>query len=92
MRVPVFSPKEAERDNFASGKISIIDTYIITPAEKPRLVDKNFVFVVFEKSAIMLPIPVERPAMRVNKKARNTLFIQHPIPRSINYQPRRLHI
>jgi hypothetical protein len=46
----------------------------MTPAEKPRLVDKNFVLVVFDKKAITLPIPVERPAIKVNKKATTTLF------------------
>jgi hypothetical protein len=36
-----------------------METYIITPAEKPKLKARNFVFVFLAKKAIALPIPVE---------------------------------
>jgi len=51
------------------SKISRMETNIITPAEKPRLIDKNLVLVFFAKKAIKLPIPVDKPASSVNKKA-----------------------
>jgi len=50
--------------------ISTIDTYIITPAENPRAIDKNFVLVCLVKKASILPIPVDRPAKRVRPKAK----------------------
>jgi len=47
----------------------------MTPAEKPRLTDKKFVFVLFVNKVIKLPMPVDRPAASDNKKARVTLLI-----------------
>lgn len=41
----------------------------MTPAEKPRVTDKNFVLVWDVKNAKMLPIPVARPANKVNPNA-----------------------
>jgi hypothetical protein len=47
-------------------------TYIITPAENPKAIDKKLLLVVLVKNAIAAPIPVESPAARVTKKAINT--------------------
>lgn len=44
----------------------------MTPAEKPRAIDRNFVFVDFVKNARTLPIPVASPANNVSPKANNT--------------------
>jgi hypothetical protein len=41
----------------------------MTPAENPRDVERNLVFVRFAKKAIALPIPVASPANRVIPKA-----------------------
>jgi hypothetical protein len=41
----------------------------MTPAENPRANESNFVLVLLARNAIVLPIPVARPANRVNKKA-----------------------
>jgi len=69
---PVPSPRDATRDFFASKNISTKDTYIITPAEKPRASDRNFLLVVLARTAMALPTPVERPAMAVSAKAMRT--------------------
>ena len=45
----------------------------MTPAEKPKLTERNLGFVFLARRAIKLPIPVARPAMVVNKKANRTL-------------------
>lgn len=57
-----------------SGNISTKETYIITPAEKPSEIHRKEVFVLLEKKAIILPIPVEIPAKRVSKKANKTCW------------------
>src|SRR6056297_2684450 len=41
----------------------------MTPAEKPRLAESNFVFVFLVKIARALPIPVDNPAKTVNPNA-----------------------
>lgn len=45
----------------------------MTPAEKPRLMDRNFRLVRLVKNAMPLPIPVLRPAINVSRKANKTL-------------------
>jgi len=49
-----------------------METYIMTPAEKPREIDKNLVSKFLEKKAIALPIPVDNPAKIVSIKANIT--------------------
>lgn len=44
----------------------------MTPAEKPSVTDRNFVFVDDVKKASKLPIPVARPANNVNPNANST--------------------
>ena len=63
-------------------RISTIDTYTITPAENPRLIERNFEFLGFEKRDIKPPIAVDNPAIRVSEKAMITLF--KIIPISVN--------
>ena len=74
-QLPAIFPSSDTRESCAFTNISIIETYIITPAEKPRLMDKNFLLVCFAKNAIQLPIPVLNPAINVRANARKTLFI-----------------
>jgi hypothetical protein len=57
------------------GIISINETYIITPAENPKEIDKKEVLVFLVKNAKKLPIPVAKPANVVNKNAIATLLI-----------------
>ena len=45
----------------------------MTPAEKPRAIDRKRVLVRRVKNAMALPIPVERPANRVSPKAYMTV-------------------
>ncbi|MBA7586189.1 hypothetical protein ES708_28185 [subsurface metagenome] len=47
----------------------------MTPAEKPRDMERNFILVVLAKKAIALPIPVDNPANRVNPKAKNIVLV-----------------
>ncbi len=46
----------------------------MTPAEKPRLRERNFVLVFLANREMALPIPVESPAMAVSPNASHTLF------------------
>ena len=71
---PWTGPSSSSRDSFAFGNISTNETYIITPAEKPRPAESIFVFVLFAKNARALPTPVARPANIVNPKAIKTCF------------------
>ncbi len=41
----------------------------MTPAENPRLMAKNLVFVGLARNAIKLPMPVDSPASSVSKNA-----------------------
>src|SRR5699024_6107553 len=52
-----------------SGMSSIKETYIITPADKPRAADRKRVFVFCVRKAIRLPMPVESPAIKVSPNA-----------------------
>ncbi|MFZ2146598.1 MAG: hypothetical protein WAV28_05200 [Sedimentisphaerales bacterium] len=60
------------------------ETYIITPAEKPRAVESNFVLVRLAKNAKALPNPVDRPANSVNPNAIKKFF--NSIVFSLNVQ------
>jgi len=51
-----------------------METYIITPAENPRLRDMNRGPLFFEKKAMRLPIPVDAPARRVIVNAKIIFF------------------
>ena len=70
-----FSLKLEAKLSAAFGRISIIDTYTMTPAEKPRLTERKRRLVLFETKAMRLPMPVESPAIRVSKNAINILSI-----------------
>ena len=45
----------------------------MTPAEKPRAMDKKRVFVLLVKKARALPIPVLKPANKVKPKAKSNV-------------------
>jgi hypothetical protein len=59
----------------ASGKSSTKEMYIITPALKPKEIERNRLFVLFAKNAIALPMPVDNPARSVSEKANKTVLI-----------------
>ena len=75
IQFPIFSPRSEVRESWAFTKISIMETYTMTPAENPRLTERNFRFVCLVKNAIPLPIPVLRPASRVRRNASKIEFI-----------------
>ena len=66
---PKVAPFDWDRYTFAFENISIIETYSITPAEKPRERERNFVLVRLQKRAIRLPKPVDSPANTVKNNA-----------------------
>ena len=55
--------------------MSTKETKSITPAENPKATVRNVVFVLSVKKAIRLPMPVERPAMRVSPKAMSMVYV-----------------
>ncbi len=52
-----------------------METYIITPAEKPSAKDKKAVLVLLANRAIRLPIPVDNPVRIVKTRANDILLI-----------------
>ena len=52
-----------------SGRSSINDTYIMTPAESPSAAERKRRLVRLAKKAIKLPSPVDKPARRVSVRA-----------------------
>ena len=74
---PPRAPKAEARASVAFEAISVRETYIMTPAEKPRVRDINFGFVFFERTAIILPIPVLSPAKSAIRKAGKISFMKN---------------
>ena len=68
-QLPGRCPSWAVRADWALAKISIMETYTMTPAEKPKLTDKNRRLVRLANRAIKLPMPVLNPAKRVKRNA-----------------------
>lgn len=66
---PFSGPRSWMSASLAFEKISINDTYIMTPALNPSAADRNLGFTFLYRNAIILPIPVNSPANRVNRKA-----------------------
>gem|GEM_PF-3748969 len=75
---PALRPSAPVRASRAFAKISIMDTYTMTPAEKPRAAQRKALFVRRENRAARLPMPVERPARRVRPKANPTPLSRNP--------------
>ena len=69
------SPNDVPNDETVVGNMSTKETKSITPAENPKATVRNVVFVLSVKKAIRLPIPVERPAMRVSPKAMSMVYV-----------------
>ena len=72
-QLPARVPNWAASEAWALERISLMETYTMTPAEKPRETERNLRLVWRLRNATRLPMPVLRPANRVSKKAYNTL-------------------
>jgi len=68
-KYPCLYPMLALNESLALTNISIIETYIITPAEKPKEIVSNLGLNFLESKPIRLPIPVDNPAKRVSENA-----------------------
>ena len=56
----------------------------MTPAEKPRDIERKDLLVRVVKKAIKLPIPVANPAIKVNENANNKFESKWDSPHSLS--------